>query len=200
MKLLSRYFLRGTIFFLPFGLTIYVLLMLVIWSETIASAGLKAVIPEMYFPGFGLILAISFLILLGFFVSQPTFGQIFAFVELPFKNVPLVKSIYTAVRSFADYFSPDAGHSAQQVVIVKHPDWDIEFVGFVTRKDFSDLPKEFPRNKVAVYVPLSYQIGGNTVMIPPDWLRPVDMKVEDAMRSILTGWMPAQQLRKARKP
>lgn len=170
--------------------------MLLIWSETIASAGLKALAPHIYYPGFGLLVAILFLILVGFFVSQPFFGRLLAFMELPFKNVPLVKSIYSAVRSLADYFSPDADHSAQQVVLVKHPSFEFEAVGFVTRKDFSDLPAAFPRDKIAVYIPLSYQIGGNTLFVPKEWLRPVDMRVEDAMRSILTGWMPAHQLKK----
>lgn len=66
----------------------------------------------------------------------------------------------------------------------------MEAMGFVTRKDFSDLPKGIGTEEtVAVYMPLSYQIGGHTLMVPRSALRGVDMSIEKAMRFILTGAM-----------
>jgi uncharacterized membrane protein len=42
---------------------------------------------------------------------------------------------------------------------------------------------------VAVYLPMGYMIGGYTVFVPRDWIQPINMSVEEAMRSTLFAWM-----------
>jgi len=42
---------------------------------------------------------------------------------------------------------------------------------------------------VAVYLPMGYMIGGYTVFVPRDWINPIQMSVEEAMRSSLIAWM-----------
>ena len=55
-------------------------------------------------------------------------------------------------------------------------------MGLMTRDDFSDLPEGIGDDEtVAVYLPMSYQLGGFTVMVPKSKVRPVDMKVDQAM-------------------
>ena len=66
----------------------------------------------------------------------------------------------------------------------------MEIVGLVTRRSFADLPGGFlPGNRVAVYLPMGYMIGGYTVFVPIDWVHPIAMSVEEAMRSSLIAWM-----------
>jgi uncharacterized membrane protein len=36
---------------------------------------------------------------------------------------------------------------------------------------------------------MGYMIGGYTVFVPSDWVQPIDMSVEEAMRSSLIAWM-----------
>lgn len=193
MKRLSKYFLRGILTFLPFGLTVYFFIIFVIWSEGVTSYGITLFFPDFYVPGMGLALSIAAIAFLGFIVSQPIFNQLIAFIELPFKNVPLIRSIYFALKSLSEYFSPTGDSPAQQVVLVKFPNMDIEMVGFLTRKKFNDLPTEFQfEDKVAVYMPMSYQVGGYTVFVPKSRIRPAHLPVEIAMRSALTAWMPGK--------
>jgi uncharacterized membrane protein len=47
---------------------------------------------------------------------------------------------------------------------------------------------------VAVYLPMSYQIGGYTTMIPRSAIQPVDMSIEEAMRFAVTAGMSAAQV------
>ena len=189
MKQFSKYFLRGVFTLLPAGLTVFLLFSFFRWTEGAA----REVLPNsFYFPGLGLILGIVIIYLMGVFTAVPFFRRVMMAFELPFKNVPLVKSIYSAFKSLSDYFSPE--HKVeQQVVIVRVPGFDAEFVGFVTRRHLNDLPREFTKeNRIAVFVPLSYQIGGLTMFIPRAWVKSTDMKVEVAMRSSLTAWMPTR--------
>jgi uncharacterized membrane protein len=61
-------------------------------------------------------------------------------------------------------------------------------MGFVTRREFGDMPAGVGREgEVAVYLPMSYQIGGYTVFLPREQAVPVLMSREEAMKFILTA-------------
>ena len=189
MKHLSMYFFRGLITFLPVGLTIYVLYLFITWLEGFAMQMLRPVIGTFYLPGLGIVLGGVAIVLLGFLVSQPFMSRLLGWIELPFTNLPLVKSIYSSLKSFADYFAPHE-QDAQQVVLLKSPDGELSIVGLVTRRTLADLPLDATtQTHVAVYLPMGYMIGGYTVFAPKSWLQPLDMSVEDAMRYSLVAWM-----------
>ncbi len=193
MKRLSQYFVRGLLTVLPIGLTLYVLYALVVWSERAALTLLRPFIGDFYVPGLGLLLTAAIVLLAGFLVSAHATSRLLQWVELPFTNLPVVKSIYNSLKSFADYFAPRAKDApAQQVVVVRPPGSAWEAVGLVTRQSVHDLPTGFLRgDRVAVYLPMGYMIGGYTLFVPRSWITPIDMSVEEAMRSALIAWMAA---------
>lgn len=195
MKKLSQYFLRGLIAILPLGITVYVLYALVTWSETTAMRVLSPLIGQFYIPGLGLIIAIGLLVLIGFVLSGKATSKLLEWIELPFTNIPVVKSIYSSLKNFADYFSPQhADDTPQQVVVLRMPDHDLEVVGLVTRNHVGGLPAGFSQgDRVAVYLPMGYMIGGYTVFVPRAWVTPIDMTVEEAMRSTLIAWMASRK-------
>lgn len=192
-KHLYQYFFRGLITALPLGLTIYLLYVFLRWTETLAMQLIRPFIGEFYVPGMGLLLGISGIFLLGFLVSQRGAGRLMSLVELPFTNLPVVKSIYSSLKDFADYFSPRRNQaSPQMVVALRIPGQDIELVGLLTRQRVDDLPGGFLQgDRVAVYLPMGYMIGGYTVFVPRGWVQPIDMPVEEAMRASLFAWMSA---------
>jgi len=195
MKQLSRYFLRGLVTLLPLGLTVYLLVAVVGWSEALAMRLVRPFVGDFYLPGLGLLLTTGAIVLAGFLVSTRFSARLLSWIELPFTNLPVVKSIYSSLKSFADYFSPHHSEdTTQQVVILRWPGQPVEVVGLVTRPHLSGLPEGFlPGDRVAVYLPMGYMIGGYTVFVPRDWLTPIDMSVEEAMRSALIAWMANRQ-------
>ncbi|TSE30796.1 hypothetical protein Tchar_02390 [Tepidimonas charontis] len=108
MKTLSQYFLRGLLTVLPIGITLYVLYALAVWSERVTLTLLRPLIGEFYVPGLGLLLTAALVLLAGFLVSTQATARLLQWVELPFTNLPVVKSIYNSLKSFADYFAPHA--------------------------------------------------------------------------------------------
>jgi len=194
-KRLSQYFLRGLITILPLLLTVYLLFALVAWSESLASYLIRPLLGNLYIPGLGLLVAIGIIVLTGYLISRQDTSRLFNWVELPFTNTPVVRSIYNSLKNFADYFSPqNRGETAQQVVILRWPGQALEIVGLVTRNHLQGLPTGFlAGDRVAVYLPMGYMIGGYTVFVPREWLTPIDMSVEEAMRSALIAWMPPRQ-------
>ena len=190
-KQLSQYFFRGLITALPLGLTVYLFFIFLRWTERVAMLMVQPFIGDFYVPGLGLLLGVVAIFLLGFLVSQPAAGKLLSLVELPFTNLPVVKSIYSSLKDFADYFSPQRKRGTQQTVVtLKVPGQDLELVGLVTRQRVDDLPAGFLQgDRVAVYLPMGYMIGGYTVFVPRDWVQPIDVSVEEAMRASMFAWM-----------
>lgn len=190
MKSLYKYFFRGLITILPVALTVYLLYIFLAWMETAALWILRPLIGSFYLPGMGLAVGILSILAIGFLVSQKSARKLLSFVEIPFTNLPVVKSIYSSLKSFADYFAPSGKQGEQSVVILRMPGHAMEIVGLITRRSFADLPPGFlPGERVAVYLPMGYMIGGYTVFVPSEWVQPIDMSVEEAMRSSLIAWM-----------
>ncbi len=86
---------------------------------------------------------------------------------------------------------------SNQVVIVTIPESKIQLVGLVTRESLEELPS-FESEMVAVYVPMSYMVGGYTIFIPKSLIRPINMSVEEAMKNSLLAWLTKTD--KKRKP
>jgi len=199
MKQLYRYFFRGLITILPLALTVYLLYIFLAWTETVALLVLRPFIGSFYVPGMGLALGILSIIAIGYLTTKERVVRMLTLVERPFTNLPVIKSIYSSLKSFADYFSPGSKQDAQQVVALRLPGQPMELVGLVTRRDVESLPEGFLRgDRVAVYLPMGYMIGGYTVFVPREWVQPVQMSVEEAMRSSLIAWMAGANAAQAR--
>lgn len=190
MAKLTQYFLRGLLTALPLGLTVYLLYLFLAWMERLSAQFARPFLGDAYVPGLGLLLGIAGIVVLGFLVSQPAAARLLSLFELPFTNLPVVKHIYSSLKDFADFFSPKKPGSRQAVVALKPPGHAMELVGLITRQQVDDLPEGFARgDRVAVYLPMGYMIGGYTVFVPRDWVRVIDMPVEEAMRASLFAWM-----------
>jgi uncharacterized membrane protein len=187
---LSQYFFRGLITFLPLAITVYVLVIFITWTERTAMQLLRPLTGEFYLPGLGIALGAVLILALGGLMSMRATGKLLSLVELPFTNLPVVKSIYSSLKNFADYFAPHE-QDAQQVVLLKMPGHELSTVGLVTRQSMRGLPKGLAEleGQVAVYLPMGYMIGGYTVFVPRSWTTPVDMSVEEAMRLALIAFM-----------
>ncbi|MCC7441045.1 MAG: DUF502 domain-containing protein [Bdellovibrionales bacterium] len=189
---LTRYFFRGLVAGLPVVLSAYVLL----WFFNLVDRGARGLfawaLPSVLeVPGVGILLGVLLLMLLGFLLSWPVLARVFALLELPFRNVPLVKSVYSAFKDLLDYFGQNAQADSQVVVVEPPSGQGLQFIGLLTRSNLSDLPAEVARrdDTVAVFVPMSYALGGYTVFVPRAWVRRTPMKVEVVMRSALTAWI-----------
>jgi uncharacterized membrane protein len=190
MKHLYQYFFRGLLAALPLSLTIYLLYLFLTWTEGIAMWWVRPIIGDFYIPGLGLLFGIGTIILLGFIISNERALKLLSLIELPFTSLPVIKSVYSSLKNFAEYFAPDKEGPSQQVVSVRIPGQALEMVGLVTRQSLHGLPDGFMTgDRVAVYLPMGYMIGGYTIFVPRDWLQQLSMYVEEAMRSSLFAWM-----------
>lgn len=201
MNTLGKLFLKGLVVVIPVSLTMAILWWLAREAEQILGGLLTRFLPEgWYIPGMGVVSAVAITILIGLLTHIIVFQKLFAFGDTILQRLPLVKTIYSALKDFIAYLSPDSQIGLSKVVLVKIPGQEFEQLGFVTREDFSRLPIQLTvEEPIAVYLPMSYQIGGYTLFLPRSCLTPVEMSFEEGMKLVITGTIISREKAKSLK-
>lgn len=190
LRRLARTFLSGLAVVLPIIVTVAVLLWLVAAAETALGALVRLFLPDgAYQRGLGLGLAIVIVFAVGVLMEAVLFRRLMGWFEGLLNRIPLVKTVYSAVRDLMSLFSKAGSKKFSKVVLVRLPGIDAQLIGFVTIEDFAGLPLDAGPDHVAVYLPMSYTIGGYTVFLPRRCLTPVEMTLEEAMRFVVTAGM-----------
>ena len=189
VKFISRNILTGLVTILPVVLTLYLLYWFAITAESMLGNMIRLVLPrDLYWPGMGLVAGLVVVFVVGLLMHAYLVQRLFAKAEQLFYHMPLIKSVYRAIRDFFDYFSPTKKKEFEQVVAVSIGNTGMQVIGFVTQADMQRLPEDFRKeDSVLVYLPLSYMIGGYAVLMPRSAVRPMDMNMEEAMRFTLTA-------------
>jgi uncharacterized membrane protein len=200
---LGGIFLTGLLTVIPAVATIYLMVWLFGAIDRMFGKPLRWLQPdETYLAGTGIVVAIAVVFGVGLLMHGVLFRRLFRKAEAALLAIPLVRSIYSAVKDMIGLFRNDG--PAVQVVTVTFPGTGWKLLGFVTRSEFADLPQGIgSTSEIAVYLPMSYQVGGYTVILPRDAVREVDMSREDAMKFILTAGLKtadAPRTRAAKAP
>ena len=195
MKLINRLFLKGLVVVVPVIVSIYIFLLAINKAEGIFAPLLKQILgDDLYIPGFGILVTIILLILVGVLVSNFITGSVIKFLINTFEKVPFIKAIYNPLRDLISLFGGSGPESMKKVVMVNLPLTGGEVIGLVTREEFSDLPPNLiGTGSIAVYIPMSYMLGGMTTIVPKSSIREVDIPVERAIKLAITGWIKADK-------
>lgn len=193
MKRVGSIMFKGLVTMLPALLTFYILFWLVSSAETVLGGMLKVLLPVgWYIPGMGLLAGLAATFLSGLPLNAFLVRWLLDLGEKLLDNIPLIKTLYGSLKDFIGFFANKRESQFNQVVTM-----DLEFggkpmrmIGFVTCNDFSSLPSGIgEEGEIAVYLPLSYQIGGYTVIVPRSSVKPLNISVHRAMGFVVTGGM-----------
>ena len=199
-KSIGTTLITGLITVLPIVLTLYLLYWLAVTSEQVMGGALQWALPKViYFPGLGTIAGLILVFLVGLLMKAVLVRQLFTFGESILYRVPIFKSIYRAIRDFFDFFSPKKEQFGRVVIVSVN---NMEMIGFITQEDPARLPESLRNSDSAlVYLPMSYMIGGFTLLIPKTDIKPCQMNMDEAMRFVLTAGITGQSKAGAkRKP
>ena len=181
-------FLRGLGVILPLAVTVWVIVWLATGTEAMLRPVFLFLLPETYYlPGLGLLLGISLIYLCGLLVGLLPFRNLWDYLESWLQRIPLFKTIYRAISDFTDFLSTPPSPGDSKVVSVDMGD-GTRLVGFVTDHDPKlDRLVDDSIERIAVYLPMSYMIGGYTLLVPPSRVTELPVSVEEAMRLVLTA-------------
>jgi uncharacterized membrane protein len=194
MKSISKIFLTGVFTVLPVVATVYLVIWVFSAVEGFLGRQLKLLIPdELYHAGMGMVAAVIVIFTVGLLTRAWIFRQMIKLGENALLGIPVVKIVYKSLKDLFSMFSGDQNSGMLQVVSVQYPGTQMKLIGFITRNDFSDLPKGVAgADEVAVYLPMSYQVGGYMVVVPRAQVTPIDMARDEAMRFVLTAGLTGE--------
>ena len=197
MKKLGNLFLQGLIAILPIAATLGILYWLGNLTESMLRHLLTLLLPDhWYVPGMGLLMGVVAIFMVGLLVNVYFFQQLNKITEKILFRIPLVKTIYNAIRDIAHFLTHSRiDKKMGTTVLVRFSD-EMRVVGFITS---DSVPFNTDTESVAVYLPMSYQIGGYTLYLPKSRLEPLNMSVEDAMRMVLTAGMSEREVEQTKK-
>lgn len=186
MKMLGRYFVRGLLITLPIMFTIYITAWLIKSMDGI-FAGVGPWLFDRDIPGLGLLLTLTVILLVGVLGSLVFTRWIFDWLNRLIGRIPLLETIYNTIQEAVQFLIGDAEKGGfQKVVLVRNP-MDMGYtMGLLTRDQLPELASIRDEDRVAVYVPMSYGIGGYTYLIQREHLIELpDLSPQQAMKFAL---------------
>jgi uncharacterized membrane protein len=191
-KKLKNIFLTGLAVIVPAGLTLYILVFIIGIMD-----GLLTVIPDRYqpdtllhfhVPGLGAIVTVILIFICGL-IAQSYFGnRVVAIGERLVERIPVIRSVYQALKRITDSIFTDKNQSFKKVVLVEYPRKGLYAVGFVTASAAPEMEERLGRRSTGVFLPLALTpTTGFFVIVPENELIYLDMSVEQAFTLIVSA-------------
>lgn len=209
-KKLKSVFLTGLAVVMPVGLTIYIFFFLI---EIMDS--LLLVVPDRYqpdaflnfhLPGLGAIVTLGLIYFCGL-ITQSYFGNKLVNIgEALLDKIPIVRSIYQAMKQIANTIFMDHSAGFKKVVLFQFPSKTIYSVGFVTGVPDRELNAKICNNAnnvnyVSVFMPTAPNpTTGLYMLIPECELIYLDISVEEAFTLIISAGIVMPSVRVVKTP
>ena len=146
-------------------------------------------VPEsLYVPGLAVFLFLVVALVLGVATRNVLLRKLLEVTESAMTRLPVIGSIYPVIRQLTDLVSGKSSNESGAVVLVRLPDTSSQVIGIVTRPMGAQLPW-LAEDCELVFVPMSYQMGGFTLVLPRDQLQPLPMSPGEALQMIIMGGM-----------
>lgn len=191
MKLIRRYLVAGLLVWVPLGITLLVVRLLVRWLD-----GTLLLIPEAYrpenllgfpIPGLGVVVSILIVFVTGVFVANLFGRSLISIWERLLARIPLVRSIYSGAKQLAETLFSEAGQSFRKVLLVEFPRKGLWTLAFQTGTEMGEAQRKTGRDVINVYVPTTPNpTGGYFVMVPREDVVELEMSVDDGLKMLMS--------------
>ena len=192
MHRIRRYFVAGLLVWLPLVATYLVLSFAIRLIDRTLLLLPPQFRPEVLIgfeiPGLGVILTLVLITLTGLVVANFFGRRLVSAWEAVLSRIPLVRSVYGAVKQITASLFADASQSFREVVMVEYPRRGLWMLAFVT----GDTPKKFQQvadvNLINIYVPTTPNpTSGFYIMVQPHEVKRLNIPVEVGLKMILSA-------------
>lgn len=195
--LFKKYFVAGTIVFVPIVGTIWILKAIILWADNVFVSLLpRTLLPDFLhrIPGVGLVLTLFTILLMGAFTRLYLGKRIVSYGDLLFSKVPFGRAIYQGIKQLLSAVFMRGEGRFSRVVMVEYPKEGSYAIGFVTgRCDERTVPKK-GEDFLCVFVPTTPNpTSGFLLIIPEEKIIPMDMSVEEATKLVISGGLVTER-------
>lgn len=172
---LLNYFFRGILILVPITFTVYLIVVALQWVDSLIPVNV---------PGLGLIIVLGIIVLFGYLASTIIARPIFDLMEDIVLSIPLISPIYSSTKDLLSAFVGDKKKFTQSVLVTMDAENGIQKLGFITQDDLQIFGLT---DKVAVYLPHSYNFSGNFYIVPKEKVILLSLPPSDVMKFIVSG-------------
>ena len=192
-----RYFLAGILVTSPILITVYVTWLII----TFIDAQVAGLLPNSLdftkqlphqIPGLGLIISIIVITFIG--------RTLLKVGERVLDNTPVVRSIYGAIKQVMETVMSTNSESFREVVLVEYPRKGIWVIGFVTGETKGEVQSLNKETLINVFIPTTPNpTSGFLLFLPKKDLIYMKMKVEDAVKMVISGGIVTPEVKRIKK-
>ena len=195
MTNLRKWFFAGLLVLVPIAITIWLLE----WAISSLDKSLLLlpnswhpdVLLPVHIPGFGVILTLAVLLLVGATVSNFLGKRLIGWWDALLGRIPVVRSIYSSVKQVSDTLFSENGNAFRKAVLVEWPSQGKWTIGFVTGVPSGDilqvLQKGIQEEFLSVYIPTTPNpTGGYMMMFKKSECQELTMSVDEALKYVVS--------------
>jgi uncharacterized membrane protein len=203
MKRLRRYLVAGLLVWRPLAVTFILLKFLIEQMDKTLKIVPAKFLPEAWLgfpiPGLGLVLTILVLILTGLLAANIVGRSAFNLWESMLIRIPIVRTIYSAVKKFSEVVFSDSGQSFKKVLLIQYPRKGLYSFAFQTASMLEEVQARTAEDVVCVFLPTTPNpTSGFIIMVPREDIIELDMEVDEALKMIISLGVVVPQWRKGR--
>jgi uncharacterized membrane protein len=192
---LRNYFLTGLVITGPIGITLWLTWTFIKWVD----GWVKPFVPKLYnpdtylpfpIPGFGLIVAIFVLTIVGFLAANFLGRSMLSVGENIVGRMPLVRNIYSGLKQIFETILDQRGDSFTKAALIEYPRkglWAIVFISTDTKGEVA-ARLEDQADTMSVFLPTTPNpTSGFLLFVPKEDIIELDMSVEDAAKLVISA-------------
>ena len=190
-KGIRTYLVTGLLVWVPLGITVFLIGFMVDFVD-------KALLflPEPYrpdnllgfhIPGIGLLLVFMILLVTGLLAANFFGRKLVKLWEQVLNRIPLVRSIYSASKTFAEVVLTDSTDSFKEVLLIEYPRRGLYSLCFQTGTNLGEIQSRTGEDVVCVFVPTTPNpTSGVMIIVPRKDVVRLDMEIEEAVKMVVS--------------
>ena len=186
MSQLLKYFFRGLVGLVPLVVTVWLTVEIFRRVDRWLGGLFGFTIP-----GAGVLITLAAITLFGFLASNLLARTLLGAVESLFTRLPLVRLLYASTRDLLNAFVGERRRFDAPVVVSLGAEGTVKALGFVTQESLAGYGLA---GHVAVYLPHSYNVTGNLIVVPASQVEPIAAGGADIMTFIVSGGVTGASL------
>lgn len=191
MKRLRRYLVAGILVWLPLAVTYLLLRFLIGVMDKTMTLLPAAYRPEAWLgvaiPGLGVILTVVVLLVTGLLAANIVGRSVVGGWESLLERIPVVRSIYSAAKNFAEIVFSDSGNAFKKVLLVEYPRKGVFTLTFQTATEIGEIQARTGEDVICCFVPTTPNpTSGFIIIVPRKDVIELDMEVDEAVKLVMS--------------
>lgn len=140
-----------------------------------------------HIPGLGVLLAVALVLITGMIMANLLGRRLVAFWESLLARIPLVRTLYSAVKQIMEAVLATDAKSFRKVLLVEYPRKGVWSLAFMTSDDLDEVQDKTIANVISVFIPTTPNpTSGFVLMVPESDVIELDMAVEEGLKMIIS--------------